>query len=192
MITPSHIIYNWALARTCKITGAAQRAFIVGGFLPDIPAYLFFFVHTCILGTAQNVMWDTLYFDSAWTPFITLSHSFLLWPTLVLCAYLLQKRVLIALALGSLFHSTLDFFVHHSDAYRHFWPLSNWTFQSPISYWEPAHFGTLFTAVDATVVLLLLYWIFYTTTQVRMRRFILLCMLLYATAVLLPLIIFSI
>lgn len=192
MITPSHIIYNWALARAGKLTGAAQQAFIVGGFLPDVPTYLFFLVHTFIVGTAQDVMWDTLYFDSAWTPFITLSHSFLLWPTLLLCAYLLQKRVLIALALGSLLHSILDFFVHHSDAYRHFWPLSNWTFQSPISYWEPAHFGTLFTAVDAAVVLLLLCWLFNTTTQVRMRRFILLCMLLYATAVLLPLIIFSI
>jgi hypothetical protein len=34
-----------------------------------------------------------------------------------------------------------DLPVHHDDAHPHFWPLTLWTFASPVSYWDPAHFG---------------------------------------------------
>jgi len=131
MITPSHIIYNWAVGT--RFPPISKKAFIIGGFLPDIPTYLFFFIHTFILASSQNKMWDTLYFDSAWTPFITLSHSFLVWPILIAIGYALKKQFILWLAVGSLFHTFLDFLVHNDDAYRHFWPLSEWKFISPVS-----------------------------------------------------------
>ena len=91
MITPSHIVYNWALGRFLdKRLGYAQHrmmGLILGSFLPDIPAYTFFFYHTFIVGSAQGDMWDTLYFEGAFAPYITLSHSFLLWPFLVAVGY---------------------------------------------------------------------------------------------------------
>jgi len=32
-----------------------------------------------------------------------------------------------------------DLPLHREDAHGHFYPLSNWHFESPISYWDPAH-----------------------------------------------------
>lgn len=161
MITPSHIIYSWAAAKYSEGSPNKLRvvAIITGGFLPDVPTYLFFIVHTFILGTTQSTMWDTLYFDSAWTPFITLSHSLILWPLLLLFAKMFKQRVLFWVSASSLVHSALDFLVHHDDAYRHFWPLSDWKFLSPVSYYDPNYFGTLFGLVDFVVVILLLTYL---------------------------------
>jgi len=30
----------------------------------------------------------------------------------------------------------LDFPLHHDDGRPHFWPLSGWIFESPLSYWD--------------------------------------------------------
>jgi len=30
----------------------------------------------------------------------------------------------------------LDFPFHAEDAHKHFWPLSDWRFHSPFSYWD--------------------------------------------------------
>jgi hypothetical protein len=48
MITPSHIIYSWALARKTEKTGDIGQkrtvAFLLGAVFPDTPTYVFFLV----------------------------------------------------------------------------------------------------------------------------------------------------
>ena len=48
-----------------------------------------------------------------------------------------RSAVLIALFSAALVHLTLDFPLHNDDARAHFWPLTNWKFTSPVSYWDP-------------------------------------------------------
>lgn len=40
-----------------------------------------------------------------------------------------------------LLHMLADLPLHHDDGHRHFWPISNWRFESPVSYWDPNHYG---------------------------------------------------
>jgi hypothetical protein len=47
-------------------------------------------------------------------------------------------------AVAALLHVGTDFLLHHNDARRHFWPLSDWVFRSPLSYWDPAYHGDVF------------------------------------------------
>jgi len=161
MITPSHMIYSWALAKATDPKPNKRRtlAFVWGGLVPDLPTYAFFIVHTALLGTSQRLMWDVLYFDSAWSPFITLSHSLLLWPVLLLFAALAKRALLRLFAISALLHVSLDFLVHHDDAYRHLWPLSDWKFMSPVSYWDPAYYGNWASLFDAVLVIALLTWL---------------------------------
>jgi len=163
MITPSHMIYSWALAKATDPKPNKLRTLVIvaGGLVPDLPAYAFFFVHTILLGTSQQLMWDVLYFDSAWSPFITLSHSLLLWPLLLLVATLAKQTLLRLFAVSALLHVSLDFLVHHDDAYRHFWPLSDWKFMSPVSYWDPMYYGNWINTIDSIVVIALLAWLGY-------------------------------
>lgn len=192
MITSSHIIYGWAAARATKTVADPTRtlSFVVGSFLPDIPVYLFFIAHGLLLGTNQSTMWNELYFDSAWTPFFTLSHSLLLWPLLFLVGTYLKQRVLKYIAGAGILHITLDLLVHNDDAYRHFWPLSDWKFVSPISYWDPSHYGRLVSVFDTMIIVGLLVWLGTKYTSVRARVLMGLVGTLYVVSQALPFLIF--
>ena len=192
MITPSHMIYSWAIAKATKKVPDKRRtlAIVAGGLVPDLPVYMFFLVHTFIIGSAQSDMWSMYYFDSAWTPFITLSHSLILWPLLLLFAILMKRTLTKYFAISALLHVSLDFFVHHDDAYRHFWPLTDWKFMSPLSYYDPQYFGNWVSGIDTVLIIGLLAWLSTIYTNTKARVGIAVVVLLYITAGILPYLIF--
>ena len=192
MITPSHTIYSWAVAKATKQAPDMRRTlvFVAGGVVPDLPVYVFFLVHTFLIGSAQSDMWNMYYFDSAWTPFITLSHSLILWPLLLLFAILMKRTLTKYFAISALLHVSLDFFVHHDDAYRHFWPLTDWKFMSPLSYYDPQYFGNWVSGIDTVLIIGLLAWLSTIYTNTKARVGIAVVVLLYITAGILPYLIF--
>ncbi len=63
-------------------------------------------------------------------------------------------------------HAFCDFLVHNSDAYRHFYPFSDWIFNSPISYWERDSHGLLIGTLEGLVsILCLLFWYRHSTRR---------------------------
>ena len=52
---------------------------------------------------------------------------------------------------GPLLHLGLDLPLHHNDGRAHFQPFTDWVFESPLSYWDPAHYGWLVGPVEAAV-----------------------------------------
>ena len=64
-----------------------------------------------------------------------------------------RSRVAVALAASSLVHFAFDLPLHHGDGHRHFFPLSDWIYDSPVSYWDPEHFGTWAALGEAALVL---------------------------------------
>lgn len=164
MITPSHIIYSWALAKKTEKVSQNNRkrtvAIVLGALFPDTPTYLFFIVYGLILGYSGPVMWDNLYYNSGWAIPITLTHSFIIWPLLIGISSYAGWKLVKWFSLSAFFHSLVDFCVHTDDAYRHFWPLSDWKFQSPISYYNPAEYGLYVGALDSLFVLGLLGYLF--------------------------------
>ena len=192
MITTSHIVYGWALARKTEGSAGAQNkrrlgAFILGAVLPDLPTYLFFIYFTFIAGVSQAELWDSIYFDSAWTPFITLSHSFILWPLALAVGHAFGYRFLKWLAVSATVHILIDFFVHAEDAYRHFYPLTNWTFNSPISYWNPTYYGNIVGSIDTIIVALLLLWLYRSSSSKKGKIAALLLLIFYAFIIFTPL-----
>lgn len=51
-------------------------------------------------------------------------------------------------ALSSLLHVATDFLLHHDDARAQWLPLSDWVFRSPVSYWNPDHYGRVFAVAE--------------------------------------------
>ena len=47
-----------------------------------------------------------------------------------------------------------DLPLHNDDAHRHFFPFSDWRFSSPVSYWDPQHYGYWASLVEFSCVLL--------------------------------------
>ena len=54
-------------------------------------------------------------------------------------------------AIAALLHIAGDLPVHADDAHRHFWPLSDWRFHSPVSYWNPDQGGAWFSFTEAAI-----------------------------------------
>lgn len=186
MITTSHIIYSWSLyvwlnqkktARNILLTAA-----VVGALLPDVSIFLFYGYYKFIGGVSNTIIWSDLYFNSPWTAIIMLSHSFIIWPTLFIGAVLFSWPILRWLSLGALMHSVTDFFVHNSDAYAHFWPLSNWKYVSPLSYWDPNYYGILIGRLDAMFVLILLLYLYQQAKSKLLKRSIIVLILFYGFA----------
>lgn len=158
MITPHHLIYNSALARRF-FPHWPTTAVLAGALFPDVWVWLFFGWYGLVQHTPESVLWGDLYFKSNWNPVFCLAHSFWLLP---LCAGLgvwWRKPAVTGFFCSALFHAFCDFSVHHSDAYRHFYPFSDWIFNSPVSYWERNFHGTLIGTLEALASMLCLgYW----------------------------------
>ena len=169
MITSSHIIYCWALAKKTEVTeqNSVEKptkkrtlAFVLGALFPDTPTYLFFIVIGLLLGYSGETMWDDMYFNSGWSIPITLTHSFWLWPLLILVGTYFKLNFLKWFSISALLHAVVDFLVHTDDAYRHFWPFSDWKFYSPLSYYRSSEYGNWVSAFDSVLVLGLLAYLY--------------------------------
>ena len=54
-------------------------------------------------------------------------------------SYYRKSKLALLFFSSMLLHVLGDIFLHHDDAHGHFFPLSNWRFMSPVSYWDPNH-----------------------------------------------------
>ena len=62
--------------------------------------------------------------------------------------------LLLIFALAALIHIAFDFPVHGHDAYAHFWPLTEWKFHSPFSYWEAHLHGRWVSLIEAIIAMI--------------------------------------
>lgn len=153
MHTQSHMLMGGVL-----FGGSQSRRIglgLVGGLIPDLPQILIF-AGLRMAGVQDSDIFRRLYFSGWWQIANAIGHSFLLWGGLVAVAWLAKRRSgipsaawVLVVAAAALTHSAVDFLCHREDAHMHFWPLSRWKFVSPVSYYDPAHYGWYFAGFEA-------------------------------------------
>ncbi len=144
--------------------GPSRRWFVLGGLAPDIGLYALIAGASIFYPTVRGLSlqetavlaFDDLFFnDPLWIIVQNTLHSPVVIGGLTAVAALLNKRRLLNFALGSLLHTAMDIPVHHDDGPLYLFPL-NWNlrFHSPVSYWDPAHFGRFVQPVDLAITVL--------------------------------------
>jgi len=93
-------------------------------------------------------MWRELYFEAPMQNLIAYFNSIPIYAALALSGY---GALLLFFALAALIHMATDLPVHSHDAYRHFWPISDWRFYSPISYYESDHHAGWVMVVELAI-----------------------------------------
>ncbi len=137
MNTATHILTASAvLARRDK--PYRNAAIVFGAFLPDLSIFVLF-AWAKWNGISQSVIWRQLYWQEPWQTLSAISNSFPIWGAVLALGLLIRSRVLAVLGGAVLIHLALDFPVHADDAHKHFWPLTDWRFHSPLSYWDSNH-----------------------------------------------------
>lgn len=145
--TPAHLILGatvFGKPGHAKVTLAA----VVGSFLPDLSLYLMAGWALFVSQIPAEVVFDQFYFSETWQQVFAIDNSFVLWGVMLALALHRKSGWAIALTGAALLHLALDFPLHHDDARRHFWPIGNWVFHSPLSYWDHRHFGNLVGPVE--------------------------------------------
>lgn len=162
MNTPAHVIASCVLIPH-KPSAAATSALVVGALAPDLPMFLFF-AYQKLRGRTEQELWAKgtgLYENADWQLFFDWFNSIPLALLLMGVCWWMNWQWGLLCAASAALHLVCDFPLHNHDAHRHFLPFTHWRFISPVSYWDPAHFGrwTLPTELLLTTAgCLLLAW----------------------------------
>ncbi len=156
MNTPSHVAIAVAVLGNHK--RPKDTAWIIwGALLPDIPMYLLF-AFDILRGVSAREIFNERYFQDYWQMPMNVVNSIPLYLLLLLLAYRLNWRGVKYLCLAALLHIACDLPVHREDAHAHFWPLTDWKFISPVSYYDPRHYGNIFAPFEMLIVLISTYF----------------------------------
>ncbi len=155
MNTQTHLIMGAALFGR-KIPAYAWAG-VVGGLLPDIPM-LVIVATLKMTGVPNFLIFNVLFYQNWWQIANGLGHSLIFWPLILAVSWLTKGRsserwkwwltIISIIAASAITHSIIDMLCHREDAHMHFWPLSWWKFVSPVSYWNPLHYGGYFSAFE--------------------------------------------
>ncbi|WP_236626293.1 cobalamin biosynthesis protein CobQ [Actibacterium mucosum] len=122
-----------------------------GALLPDLSLYALSGWALLIRKESPEKVFNERYFSDEWQQIFAVDNSFVLWSLLLFAALFWRAPVLIAFAGAGIVHLLTDFPLHNDDARRHFWPLSNWVFYSPVSYWDNAHHAGVVRYVESAI-----------------------------------------
>lgn len=155
--TPAHVIFSLALLGRSRACSYAV-VIALGAIFPDLTMIVFYAIES-LRGTPENMIWSERYFLPLWQNVFDLTNSIPLYAAGTIVAFCAGRRGIGIFGISALIHCILDFFVHHDDAHRHFYPLGHFRFQSPVSYWDPAHFGNVVGALEVAFFLVLAAWL---------------------------------
>ena len=160
MTTQSHVILNIALLSKRDKPFLHLYAFF-GAVVPDLPMYIFFIVESLIRKTPQRELWGSRYFAEAWQNFFDLFNAVpLILIVLGVGYYLLNSERTVVFAWSMLIHCVFDFLTHHDDGHHHFFPISDFVFESPISYWDEDHYSGVVALVERLTILVASIYLF--------------------------------
>ena len=189
MNTQSHVIMGAVIFG--RGLSAKAWAGALGGLVPDVPMILIVLVLK-LSGVPTHTIFDEMYWQNWWQVTNAIGHNFWLWSGLVILGLVNRDRLSssaqafdnwtrVSLFAGSaLLHTAVDFFCHREDAHMSFWPVTRWKFISPVSYYDPAHYGIWFSLLEAMLGLCLMIILFRQFKSIILRGILAVAMAMYA------------
>ena len=167
MMTQTHLLV--AAAMFCKPARKRRNlAVVTGALLPDLAIFILF-GFALLTGIPQSELWQETYWSEPWQTFVTIGNSAPLYLALLGAGLILAapkdgrpawQSLPALLALAALTHLAGDFPFHNDDAHIHFWPMTEWRFHSPVSYWDPTHYGRWVGLIEGLLSLALIFALF--------------------------------
>lgn len=154
MNTPAHLIFG-AAAFARPATTAVTLSALFGALLPDLSLYVLVGWALLVQNIPPQIVFGQLYFSDLWQRIFSIDNSVILWGMVGAIALWRGWACGIAFAGAGLLHISLDFALHHDDGRAHFWPLTDWVFASPFSYWDSDHGGHVIAPLEGGICIVL-------------------------------------
>lgn len=159
MNTPAHLIMGAAVFGKPD-RDRVTRAALIGAVMPDLSLYLMGGWALYVQGQSPDVVFNVLYFSDAWQQVFAIDNSLVLWGVALGLALWRRSDWGVALCSAALLHIAIDLPLHNEDARMHFWPLTDWKFYSPVSYWDSDSGGQIVGIIELALVLALTVYLF--------------------------------
>ena len=168
MNTPAHLLIG-AAAFSRRDERRITAAAILGGLFPDLSLYLMAGVSMFILEISPQRVFNELYYSDTWQQVFAIDNSFVLFGALLAWAIWAKRLAWIAFSGAALLHLALDFPFHGEDARMHFWPVTDWKFESPWSYWDTRAGANIIGPLEAglSIVASVVLWVRHTSWAFR-------------------------
>ena len=174
MNSPTHILLGAAVfGRPDK--RKVNTAAVLGAFLPDLSLYAMAGYSLFVVGNSPGYVFGTQYFSSEWQDVFKLDNSVFVWGLFLAVGMAFARPWLVAFSGSGLLHIATDFPLHNDDARQHFWPLSDWVFESPISYWDSTRFGNTVALIETGLCIFLMALLLIRFKSVASRSMIVVC-----------------
>jgi hypothetical protein len=147
--TPAHLIFG-AAAFSRPDRRGTFTASILGALAPDLSLYLMVSASLWWFGIPASTVFRELYYSDAWQAVFAVDNSIVLWGLALALARWRRSVIATAFAGAALLHLALDFPLHTHDARQHFWPLTDWVFESPVSYWDSRAHANIVGPIEVT------------------------------------------
>lgn len=159
MNTPAHLLLGAAAFGRRGGRGVCLAA-MVGALMPDLSLYVMAGTALFVMHIPARRVFDELYFSEAWQTVFAVDNSFIVWGVLLGLAFWSARPAAIAFCAAALLHLAFDFPLHHDDGRPHFWPLTGWVYESPVSYWDVRQGARYVAPVEAglSVVSAVMLW----------------------------------
>ena len=132
-------------------------AVLAGSLIPDMFIYVAAIWLTVFAGVTHEELWDDIYFQDPMQTWGAIFNSLPLYATLAAIGVVFRQTTLgkltLLFGLAAIIHILTDLPVHADDAHRHFWPVSDWRFYSPVSYWDKNYHAPWVMIVETALVL---------------------------------------
>ncbi len=162
MNTPTHLLISAAVLTRRGDADEPKRniAILAGALLPDAAIYLLFVWARLIERVPEAEVWRNLYWQEPWQSLVAIGNSIPLFAAVTGIGLALKRPIVTLIGLSALLHLAFDLPFHADDAHPHFWPLTDWRFHSPLSYWDENHFGTWVSLAEGLLAigLIVLLW----------------------------------
>ena len=175
MNTQTHLIVSSALL-TRPLRPWDNTAVIAGALGPDLSIYVLFVWAKLIAHIPERRLWSEVYWQDPWQTLSAISNSVPLYVVIAIVGVSFGVRMIWLYAASSLIHVALDFPFHASDAHRHFWPLSDWRFRSPLSYWESQNYAGTVMLFEIMIALVGIFFLWQRFNGIWVRAPLLLCL----------------
>ncbi len=181
MTTPAHA------ALSLIVLGRSERNALpvaLGAVAPDAPMLVFYLWERLVRGVSEGRIWSERYFDPGWQVVFDIPSSIPLLALVLGLGVLFGRRAASAapglesgvttglrrglrtapalFVASMILHALGDLPLHREDAHRHFFPVSDWRFTSPVSYWDPDHYGGYAAVGEVVLVLAVSVFLFRT------------------------------
>jgi len=146
-------------------------AVLLGALLPDASLFLMFVIAKT-QGVAEELIWSEWYYSNYWQNLGAITNSIPVF----------ASAALGSVVLSVLLHTLTDLPLHHDDGHPHFWPFSSWIYASPVSYWDPNHYGHYWSIAEMVLAGGLIVFLWRRFGNLQARSLLVLAAFCYAAA----------